>query len=128
MVDSEIRRTLVFAVFGGSKFGNLASTEWVLQNKKKIENRVVAYINLDEIITSVETNQLESGKFSSLPEVKPEVVRKKLFKAFVASGSPLMKKIVAEVMREIFPDASRAESSFAKTARVRGTLFEVNQG
>ena len=48
-------------------------------------------------------------------------------KAFVASGSPLMRKIVAEVMREIIPDASRAESSFNKTARVRGTLFEVNQ-
>ena len=64
MVDSEIRRTLVFAAFGGSKFGNLASTEWVLQNKKKIENRVAAYINLDEIITSVETNQLESERFS----------------------------------------------------------------
>ena len=61
--DSANRRTLVFAAFGGSKFGNLASTEWVLQNKKKIENRLVAYINLDEIITSVETNQLESGKF-----------------------------------------------------------------
>ena len=38
-----------------------------------------------------------------------------------------MKKIVAEVMREIFPDVSRAESSFEKTVRVRGTLFEVNQ-
>ena len=74
--DSEKRRTIVFAAFGGSKFGNLASTEWVLQNKKKIENRLVAYINLDEIITSVETNQLESGKFLSIPEVKPEVVRK----------------------------------------------------
>ena len=65
MVDSEIRRTLVFAAFGGSKFGNLASTEWVLQNKKKIENRVAAYINLDELITSVETNQLESGRYSN---------------------------------------------------------------
>ena len=59
MADPEIRRTIVFAAFGGSKFGNLASTEWVLQNKKKIENRVVAYINLDEIITSVETSALD---------------------------------------------------------------------
>ena len=75
MVDSEIRRTLVFAAFGGSKFGNLASTEWVLQNKKKIENRVAAYINLDEIITSIETNQLESGKFSSFHSMhlRPDV-------------------------------------------------------
>lgn len=64
MIKPEIRRTIVFAAFGGSKFGNLASTEWVLQNKKKIENRVAAYINLDEIITSVETNQLESERFS----------------------------------------------------------------
>ena len=62
--DSKKRRTIVFAAFGGSKFGNLASTEWVLQNKKKIENRLAAYINLDEIITSVVTNQLESGEFS----------------------------------------------------------------
>ena len=39
-----------------------------------------------------------------------------------------MRKVVAEVMREIIPDASRAsESSFHKTERVRGTLFEVNQ-
>ena len=64
MVTLKKRRTIVFAAFGGSKFGNLASTEWVLQNKKKIENRLAAYINLDEIITSVVTNQLESGKFS----------------------------------------------------------------
>ena len=55
-------------------------------------------------------------------------IARKLGKAFVASGSPLMRKIVAEVMREIIPDENRPEeTSYEKTARVRGTLFEVNQ-
>ena len=78
------RRTIVFALFGGSKFGNIGSTEWVLQNKRTISSRLIAYINLDEIISS----------FTAGPYEQEE-------SAFAGFGSPLFKKVIAAVTDEI---------------------------
>ena len=72
------RRTIVFASFGGRQYGNVASSEWVLQNRRKVEGRIIAFISLDELITTVEGGS-----------------------TFAAKGAPLMKKIVTTLAGEV---------------------------
>ena len=74
------RRTIVFASFGGTQYGNIAASEWVLQNRRKVENRVISYISLDDLITTIDGPS-----------------------TFSANGAPLMKKIVATLANEIKP-------------------------
>ena len=72
------RRTIVFGSFGGTQYGNIASAEWVLQNRRKVEGRIIAYISLDELITTADGAS-----------------------TFAARGAPLMKKIVTTLASEI---------------------------
>ncbi len=54
------RRTLIFASFGASKFGQIGAQEWLEQHLPKLQHRVVAFINLDSIVTGPDIDSTAS--------------------------------------------------------------------
>ena len=60
------RRTLIFASFGASNFGNLGAQEWVEHHLPKLKNRVVAYINLDAIVSGADIDSTASIPLTDL--------------------------------------------------------------
>ncbi|WAR15323.1 FOLH1-like protein [Mya arenaria] len=44
------RRTIMFALWDGTKYGSIGSYEWVQEYEHQLQNGAVAYINLDSLI------------------------------------------------------------------------------
>lgn len=75
-------RTLVFCAWGAEEMGIIGSSEWVEANRERLERNAVAYINLDMASMGVD---------------------------FGASASPSLRRLIAEVAREV-PQARAPET------------------
>lgn len=77
------KRTLVFAAWDGSEFGEVGSTEFVQKHAAELQQRIIAYISLDRAITGNRTLQV--------------------------MGSPLLRHVLSEAAEQV-PEVGAAES------------------
>lgn len=77
------RRTIIFALWDASKYGNIGSYEWVQEHEQQLAAGAVAYVNLDALI---------QGNFS-----------------FAAAASPLLFSMITDATQTVLLNCSNID-------------------